>query len=243
MRRQDYITEQPSMHDLAGLAAVSTVLSLVDTIKLGRIVTFDPDACTADVELVQFEPFEDEEGEVTWEQPVGLFDAPVLFPRGGDYSDTWPLAVGDPVVVLICERSIDEWRAGGEPGEQADERRWDTQDGLVLPLGFNNVALTTARAGRRVVAGPTIALSDPDAAAPVARAPDVASNHSSIATAITTLQGAIDGIAVACTAIASTPGLEPTAAAAFLALATAIETLPPASYTPTDTAADEVLVP
>lgn len=63
---------------------------------------------------------------------------PVVYPAGGGYSITWPVAAGDFVKVDAASRSHDEWKASqGQLGTitPRDPRRHDLQDGLVTPGG------------------------------------------------------------------------------------------------------------
>ncbi len=43
-----------------------------------------------------------------------LINVPVIFPRGGGFSLTFPVKKGDECLIALCERSIDNWhRVGG----------------------------------------------------------------------------------------------------------------------------------
>lgn len=48
-----------------------------------------------------------------------LINVPVIFPRGGGFSLTFPVAKGNECLLVFCERSIDNWHKFGtvrEPG-------------------------------------------------------------------------------------------------------------------------------
>lgn len=62
--------------------------------------------------------------------PVGFMGA-----SGGGYSVTFPLAEGDECMLLIPDRSIDEWRAnGGADQKCVDQRRHAITDAILLPI-------------------------------------------------------------------------------------------------------------
>ena len=43
-----------------------------------------------------------------------LINVPVVFPRGGGFSLTFPVAEGDECLLVFCERSIDNWHQTGK---------------------------------------------------------------------------------------------------------------------------------
>lgn len=43
-----------------------------------------------------------------------LINVPVIFPRGGGFSLTFPVAKGDECLLVFCERSIDNWHETGK---------------------------------------------------------------------------------------------------------------------------------
>lgn len=62
-----------------------------------------------------------------------LLDCPVVFPMGGGFTLTMPLAAGDECLVVFASRCIDAaWQSGGvQP--QAEYRMHDLSDGFVVP--------------------------------------------------------------------------------------------------------------
>jgi hypothetical protein len=67
--------------------------------------------------------------------PIGIVsNLPVLFPSGGGTSITWNLLPGDQVLLIVCDRSLDEWKStGAQENVPADIRRFDFTDAIVLP--------------------------------------------------------------------------------------------------------------
>lgn len=62
-------------------------------------------------------------------------NVPVMFPSGGGCSITFDLSVGDPVILQMCDRSIDEWKAqqGSPPVAPVNTRRFDLSDAVAYP--------------------------------------------------------------------------------------------------------------
>lgn len=62
-----------------------------------------------------------------------LLDCPVIFPNGGGFSLTFPIASGDECLVLFSSRCIDSWWALGGEQNPFEHRMLDLSDGFVLP--------------------------------------------------------------------------------------------------------------
>jgi hypothetical protein len=60
-------------------------------------------------------------------------DVCVVFPAGGPFMVTWPLAPGDEVLVLFADRCIDNWRVNGGQQQQAELRLHSNSDGFAIP--------------------------------------------------------------------------------------------------------------
>lgn len=68
-----------------------------------------------------------------WVEMPTLLDCPIVYPSGGGYSITFPLAAGDEVLIIISSRCIDGWWELGGPQPQLDLRMHDLSDGFCLP--------------------------------------------------------------------------------------------------------------
>ncbi len=62
-------------------------------------------------------------------------DAPVVFPAGGGWSMSWPLAPGDAVLAMCSDRGISRWRAQGTPFVPGSRRMHAIADAFVWPGG------------------------------------------------------------------------------------------------------------
>lgn len=66
--------------------------------------------------------------------PEPIAGVPVAFFSGGDFSLTFPIAVGQQGMALFADRSLDEWLATGNDNiTPADPRRFDINDAVFFP--------------------------------------------------------------------------------------------------------------
>lgn len=61
-----------------------------------------------------------------------LVDVPIVWPRAGGFALTFPIAVGDEVLVVFASRCIDSWWQSGGIGSQAEARMHDLSDGFAV---------------------------------------------------------------------------------------------------------------
>ena len=67
-----------------------------------------------------------------WVTMPPLVDVPIVFPQGGGYILTFPIAVGDEVLVILASRCIDGWWQSGGVQIPPDFRMHDLSDGFAL---------------------------------------------------------------------------------------------------------------
>lgn len=98
------------------------------------VQSFNPALSTAEVQpsLQALETLVS--GTQRWVNLPKLVDGPVLFPGGGGYRLTFPLAPGDEVLVVFSSRCIDGWWSQGGIQQQLEFRMHDLSDGFVLPM-------------------------------------------------------------------------------------------------------------
>ncbi|HBK3067008.1 TPA: translation initiation factor IF-2 [Escherichia coli] len=104
----------------------------------GVIRSFDPETVTCDVDIAitarmtkagtMDEDFQYE----SVRYPI-LNDLPVVFPRGGGVTLTFPIKEGDECLIVFSSRSIDFWWQNGGVQERADGRVLDLSDAFVIP--------------------------------------------------------------------------------------------------------------
>ena len=61
-----------------------------------------------------------------------LVDVPVVFPRGGGYTLTFPVKAGDECLVIFADRCIDFWWQSGGIQDPVDERMHDLSDAFCI---------------------------------------------------------------------------------------------------------------
>lgn len=98
----------------------------------GIIQSFDTDAVTAVVQPAIKGSEQDESGaEVSVNLPL-LVDVPVVFPRGGGCTLTFPVKEGDECLVIFADRCIDFWWQSGGIQEPVDGRMHDLSDAFCI---------------------------------------------------------------------------------------------------------------
>ncbi len=65
-------------------------------------------------------------------KPPLLVDVPVVFPRGGGCTLTFPVKAGDECLVIFADRCIDFWWQSGGIQEPVDERMHDLSDAFCI---------------------------------------------------------------------------------------------------------------
>jgi DNA-binding transcriptional regulator of glucitol operon len=118
--------------------ALNARLASVWTTMPGIVQSFDPVKQTAEVKpairAVQF----DQDGNSTPVELPLLVDCPVIFPSGGGFTLTFPVALGNECVIFFGARCIDAWWQSGGVQNQAAMRMHDLSDGFVL-VGVSSV--------------------------------------------------------------------------------------------------------
>lgn len=98
----------------------------------GVVVSFDADAVTAVVQPGIGGSVTQQDGsQVPVNLPV-LTDVPVVFPRGGGCTLTFPVEEGDECLIVFACRSIDAWAQSGGVQPATDARRHDLSDAFAI---------------------------------------------------------------------------------------------------------------
>lgn len=207
--------------------SIAYELGFVRTITPGIVQSYDAKTQTAKVQPVIRDSRTVDE-EIIYERLPPVANAPVMFPSGGGFAMAWPLQKGDRVLLLVCDRSIDEWSgADGEDITPRDPREHDLTDAVVYPgtrpkaRPLSVVATSDAlvlghdsAAGARFkLTQSTVALGTP--------AVEVVDQAQSLATQVVALEAALTVFA---TAIEVSPD-PATIAASALTLSTALATI------------------
>lgn len=100
--------------------------------QVGVINSFDPTTQTATVQIQVLRNI----GNTQVAYPL-LTDCPVIFPGGGGAYMTFPVAKGDPCLVLFNDRDLDLWFTTGNVVGPNSARAHSLSDGIVL-VGIRN---------------------------------------------------------------------------------------------------------
>ncbi|MFM3378852.1 Gp138 family membrane-puncturing spike protein [Klebsiella pneumoniae subsp. ozaenae] len=126
------LRSQLGSKEQADAKLAQAIMSALRVAMPGIIQSFDPDAVTAVVQPAIKGAEKDESGaQVSVNLPL-LVDVPVVFPRGGGCTLTFPIKEGDECLVIFADRCIDFWWQSGGIQEPVDERMHDLSDAFCI---------------------------------------------------------------------------------------------------------------
>lgn len=109
-----------------------TTKSQIRVAMPGIIQSFDPEAVTAVIQpAIRYVETDNDGNRSTKDYPL-LVDVPVIFPRGGGCTLTFPVSEGDECLVILADRCIDFWWQSGGVQEPVDPRMHDLSDGFAI---------------------------------------------------------------------------------------------------------------
>jgi hypothetical protein len=117
----------------------------------GIIQSFNADGITAVVQPAIKAQVRSPDGSMQWVALPLLLDCPVVFPRGGSCTLTFPVAENDECLVVFASRCIDAWWSAGGVQVQSEFRMHDLSDGFAIPGPYSqatkisNVSTTAAQ--------------------------------------------------------------------------------------------------
>ena len=98
----------------------------------GIIQSFNPDEVTAVIQpAIRFIERDNDGNKSTKDYPL-LVDVPVVFPRGGGCTLTFPVREGDECLVIFADRCIDFWWQNGGIQKPVDPRMHDLSDAFAI---------------------------------------------------------------------------------------------------------------
>ncbi|KMW73353.1 hypothetical protein TI10_09770 [Photorhabdus luminescens subsp. luminescens] len=98
----------------------------------GIIQSFNAEAVTCVVQPAIKSGTTDKDDKKTSVSLPLLVDVPVIFPRGGGVTLTFPVKAGDECLVVFADRCIDFWWQSGGVQEPADERQHSLSDTFAI---------------------------------------------------------------------------------------------------------------
>lgn len=115
------------------LKAVADSLSTSLRVAMpGIIQSFDVDAVTATIQPAVKTSVRQSDGSLSSVALPLLVDVPVVFPRGGGVTLTFPVAAGDECLVVFADRCIDYWWQNGGVQEPVDQRQHHLADAFAM---------------------------------------------------------------------------------------------------------------
>lgn len=149
------------------LAAISARLKNVRVALPGRIESYDATTQQAVVQPLVYEGVVDATGVRQAERLPAIAGVPVVFPGGGGFRITFPIAKGDTVLLVFTSSSSDLWKALGGEVDPVDDRRHHISDAIAIG-GLHDFAHPLATASTTKMSmgkdggGPTIEISGTD---------------------------------------------------------------------------------
>lgn len=128
------MSRNPSLPEVINNATESALEEILTWVP-GRVVRYDAATQQVDVQPIPKDRHFDEAGNtVVTTRPV-VPSVPVAFPGGGGLTITFPIAVGDVVVLLFSGVSIDKWTRSGSDAEHDPEThaRHSPTDAVAIP--------------------------------------------------------------------------------------------------------------
>ena len=98
----------------------------------GIVDSFNAGAVTVSVQPAIKGEVRDKDGKTSHVNLPLLVDVPVVFPRGGGFTMTFPIAKGDECLVVFASRCIDGWWQEGGTQPALDQRMHDLSDAFAL---------------------------------------------------------------------------------------------------------------
>lgn len=126
------LSSQLGSKEQADTRLASSIMSALRVSMPGIVQSFDPDTVTAVVQpaIKGYEP--DSNGVSQSTTLPLLVDVPVVFPRGGGCTLTFPVKAGDECLVIFADRCIDFWWQNGGVQEPVDDRVHDLSDAVCI---------------------------------------------------------------------------------------------------------------
>ena len=98
----------------------------------GIITKVNFDKMTLEVQPAIQGTIEDQYGKFKNVNLPVLVDVPFIFPSAGGFTLTFPIAIGDEVLVIFASRCIDSWWQSGGIGVPLEQRMHDLSDGFAI---------------------------------------------------------------------------------------------------------------
>ncbi|EAT2563188.1 translation initiation factor IF-2, partial [Salmonella enterica] len=126
------LSSQLGSKEQADTRLAGSVMSALRVSMPGIVQSFDSDTVTAVVQPA-IKGYEQDSNGVNQSTVLPLLvDVPVIFPRGGGCTLTFPVKAGDECLVIFADRCIDFWWQNGGVQEPVDDRVHDLSDAFCI---------------------------------------------------------------------------------------------------------------
>lgn len=110
----------------------ASIFSMMRVSIPGIIQSFDPETVTCVVQPAIKGAVPNDSGIPVSSDMTLLMDVPVMFPRGGGCTLTFPIKPGDECLIVFGDRCTDFWWQSGGVQEPADDRQHDLSDAFAI---------------------------------------------------------------------------------------------------------------
>lgn len=149
--------ETPDIYDIIEMAIRSNQLEL-NTCMPGIVKAYDAATQTASVQP-SFKRMRLDTKEFTSRAVID--DVPIVFPISNGKGVVFPIAVGDPVMIVFSQRSLDTWLDNGGEIDLQDTRLHNVNDAIAIP-GLDHAPISPAPSQSTELRGTKIFVGDPD---------------------------------------------------------------------------------
>jgi hypothetical protein len=129
------------------------LLRNIHTCFPAKVESYDASKRTANLKPMVKEALRDEDDNLVSQELPILPNVPVLFPGVGPWRVTFPVSVGDWVLVLIAESSIGHVRTTGEMAEPGDLRRHSLSHAVAITGFFASTPAPASSSQNALVIG------------------------------------------------------------------------------------------
>ena len=126
------MSSDPSLVEVLRAAIDARMVDLHVSLP-ATVLAYDATRQAATVQPLIRRGYMDEFGDRVVEKLPAIPDVPVAFQGAGGFRCTFPVAVGDVVLLIFAEASIDKWLSTGHEGDPRDDRRHTLSDAIAVP--------------------------------------------------------------------------------------------------------------
>jgi len=132
------VSREPTRAEVTN-AAIEHALEGLRKCTPARVTAYDSTRQTVDAQPLIKERHYDENGQAVVEAVPVVCAVPVVFPGGAGFTVTFPIEVGDTVLLVFSDVSLDKWSvsAGAGPVDPESYARHSLSDAVAIP-GLRN---------------------------------------------------------------------------------------------------------